>query len=211
MERKTYTYQGEEVTVTWDQKRCIHAEECVKGLPEVFDPERRPWIDPDKADAASVADVVQRCPTGALHVTHDGVDQETAPTSNHISVEPDGPLYVRGRVEVLDADGDVLLSDTRIALCRCGLSSNKPLCDGSHSDGFEDRGALQVEQLNDGKAGDTLRIQMTSGGPLLVEGSVTITGSDSRECSGSKGALCRCGASGNKPFCDGSHTSVDTL
>ncbi|PSQ96202.1 MAG: CDGSH iron-sulfur domain-containing protein [Bacteroidetes bacterium SW_7_64_58] len=39
---------------------------------------------------------------------------------------------------MLDGDGDTLLTDTRMALCRCGRSGNKPLCDGSHAEiGFE--------------------------------------------------------------------------
>ena len=43
------TYSGEDITVTDSVRRCIHAEACVHGLPGVFDPNRRPWIDPDQA------------------------------------------------------------------------------------------------------------------------------------------------------------------
>jgi CDGSH-type Zn-finger protein len=51
-----------------------------------------------------------------------------------------GPLWVRGGIEVLSADGSVYESRNRVALCRCGASGNKPFCDGSHvSTGFKDR------------------------------------------------------------------------
>jgi CDGSH-type Zn-finger protein len=45
---------------------------------------------------------------------------------------PDGPLYVRGELEILDAEGGVVASGTRFALCRCGQSANKPFCDNAH-------------------------------------------------------------------------------
>ena len=60
-------YAAPEVTVFYDQGRCRHYAECVRGLPQLFDPTRRPWIRADLADAQAVAEVVRRCPTGALH------------------------------------------------------------------------------------------------------------------------------------------------
>ena len=46
---------------------------------------------------------------------------------------PDGPLLVRGDVDIVAPDGTVLPRRRRtIALCRCGLSALKPFCDGSH-------------------------------------------------------------------------------
>ena len=59
---------------------------------------------------------------------------------NHIMVRPDGPLIARGNVEILDAEGQVIFSGDDVALCRCGASSNKPFCDGSHKKaGFQDK------------------------------------------------------------------------
>lgn len=210
MESNEFTYEGDDVTITWDQKRCIHAEACVHGLPDVFDPNRRPWIDPDQADADAIEDVVTRCPTGALHVRRGDTNPETPPSSNHMTVFPNGPLLLRGRIEVCTPDGETLLRDTRVALCRCGLSQNKPLCDGSHDEAFQDDGALKATRLSDGETeGATLRVQVAHGGPLLLQGPLTLEGADGTSCSGSKGALCRCGASHTKPFCDGSHADVD--
>ena len=60
-------YATPEVTVFYDRGRCRHYAECVRGLPQVFDPTRRPWIRADLADAQAVAEVVRPCPTGALH------------------------------------------------------------------------------------------------------------------------------------------------
>ncbi len=66
MKSKPRSYHGAGITVSYDARRCIHAQECVHGLPEVFDPERRPWVDPDGASPERVAAVVRACPTGAL-------------------------------------------------------------------------------------------------------------------------------------------------
>jgi CDGSH-type Zn-finger protein len=59
------------------------------------------------------------------------VSGESTPAGT-ITVYPDGPLVVRGDVEVRAVDGTVLESGRTIALCRCGRSALKPLCDGSH-------------------------------------------------------------------------------
>ncbi len=63
------SYYGDEVEVTFDLDKCVKAGECVRGLPEVFDVKRRPWIMPNAAPAQAVTDVVSRCPSGALQYT----------------------------------------------------------------------------------------------------------------------------------------------
>jgi CDGSH-type Zn-finger protein/uncharacterized Fe-S cluster protein YjdI len=211
MEQDVHEYEGEDITVSYDVKRCIHVRECVRGLPGVFDPDRRPWVDPDGAGADDVAEVITRCPTGALHFERkDGGWQETTPDENAIAVEPDGPLYVRGDVEVTDEDGSVLLADTRVAFCRCGASANKPLCDNSHLEiDFEAPGTVGGSSGSDASPGGKLSITPTQDGPLHVEGSFEIDGPDDGSTyRGDDAWLCRCGASEDKPFCDGSHSRV---
>jgi uncharacterized Fe-S cluster protein YjdI len=46
MKQKIRYYAGQDIEITWDPRRCIHTAECIHSLPEVFDTERRPWIDP---------------------------------------------------------------------------------------------------------------------------------------------------------------------
>src|SRR4029450_8309249 len=55
--RRGRAYAAPEVTVFYDRGRCRHYAECIRGLPQVFDPTRRPWIRADLADAQAVADV----------------------------------------------------------------------------------------------------------------------------------------------------------
>ncbi len=50
-----------------------------------------------------------------------------------ITVRKNGPRLVSGRVEVRDADGNVYPAKETMALCRCGASTKKPFCDGTHS------------------------------------------------------------------------------
>lgn len=135
-------YEGEHVVVTYDARRCIHAAECVHGLPGVFDTAARPWIQPGKTDASRVLEVVARCPTGALHAhPKDGPGEIPDPQAS-IREVVDGPLHVRGRIEIVDHEGNVVATDTRVALCRCGASKNKPFCDNSHEQtGFRSREA----------------------------------------------------------------------
>lgn len=131
-------YEGDGITITWDAERCIHAGECVKGLPAVFDTERRPWIDAGAAGADEVAEVIDRCPSGALGYERPPGAVHVAAPGVSITVQPGGPLYVRGGVALRDGEGAPIEAPERMALCRCGASSKKPFCDGTHSRiGFE--------------------------------------------------------------------------
>ncbi|HMQ55870.1 MAG TPA: CDGSH iron-sulfur domain-containing protein [Anaerolineae bacterium] len=212
MNRKVYQYKSDNIVVTYDKGRCIHAAECVRGLPQVFDVKKRPWIQPDQAVADQVAAVVMRCPTGALHFQRqDGSAGEPAPETNTIKPAANGPLYLRGDIEIYDSAGNLLLQDTRVALCRCGASRDKPFCDGSHSQaGFIDEGQLGENKLGpkemlQGK----LKVVLAENGPLLLDGPIELyTAGQQLGAEGGKGALCRCGGSQNKPYCDGSHHHI---
>lgn len=211
MPRKNY--YSENITVTFDPQRCIHSADCIHGLPEVFDVEKRPWINPENADPDSVAEVVTRCPTGALQFSRkDNGDEEPVPEENTVTIAKDGPLYVRGNFEIKEHDGTTFLEDTRVALCRCGESLNKPFCDNSHKNsGFRDEGTVKGNSLEEtsGAVGGKLDIKLTPNGPLFVKGEFELRGAEGtsshRE---NKATLCRCGYSGSKPFCDGSHGGI---
>ncbi len=210
MADKIRSYEGEDITVTYSVRRCIHAEACVHGLPGVFDPNRRPWIDPDQAAADDLAEVVMLCPTGALQFTRkDGGAEEPIPDQNTVTIDPDGPIYLHGNIEITLPDGSVH-TDTRVALCRCGATKNKPFCDNSHKDiEFKDPGRFQRVQVMPQKddAGGPLKVRLSKNGPLLIQGPLELVGSEER-VRGGQAVLCRCGGSANKPFCDGTHNKI---
>jgi uncharacterized Fe-S cluster protein YjdI len=133
---KLQVYAGDGFEVTYDPGVCTHAGECVRGLPEVFDSQARPWVRPERAPAARVAEVVARCPSGALKFVAPGASGARAPEApaarSIVSVKPDGPLLLSGDFEIRALDGTVLFAGQKAALCRCGHSGNKPFCDGSH-------------------------------------------------------------------------------
>ncbi|MDX1672510.1 MAG: CDGSH iron-sulfur domain-containing protein [Balneolaceae bacterium] len=215
MEEKKRSYESESINVTYDLKRCIHAAECVRGLREVFNPDQRPWIQPEKGEAEEIAEVVTRCPTGALkYERKDGGEREQVPPKNTISISKDGPVYVRGDLQVKDAEGNIILEDTRLALCRCGISSNKPLCDNSHvDDDFMAPSWFDGEKLAKGSdsedTGGKLVLKVMKDGPVLVEGPYQFHSETAPPTSSTKKtALCRCGGSANKPFCDGTHKEI---
>lgn len=209
---KVYEYEGEGTTVSWDGRLCIHVGECGRANNDLFVGGRKPWCSPDEVDPEAVEDVVQRCPTGALTYRHaDGSDGMKAPERNVVMVSNNGPFYVSGELDIDGAAEDMPGVKFRAALCRCGLSKNKPFCDNSHEDaGFRDRGAVGPSsdaQLE--SEGGPLAVNLAPNGPLLLRGNVTIVAASGREAwQGTKCALCRCGASKNKPFCDGSHRDV---
>jgi len=66
MSKRLQTYDTPEITVTFDPDVCIHSGVCVRGLPAVFDVNRKRWVRPELASAEEVAAQVGRCPSGAL-------------------------------------------------------------------------------------------------------------------------------------------------
>jgi CDGSH-type Zn-finger protein/uncharacterized Fe-S cluster protein YjdI len=207
---KVRHYADEEIDVSYDARRCIHAAECLRGLPAVFDTSRRPWILPTGAGADAIATVIAKCPSGALHFTRrDGGAAETPPEHNTITPMPGASLYVHGRVQLRSADSSLIVEDMRLTLCRCGQSRNKPFCDNSHrAAGFDDPGAVAdggaPVETNDG-----LTITASANGPLLLQGAFIVQAADGQgQCQGAYTELCRCGGSGAKPFCDGTHELI---
>ena len=139
MSKMLQVYEHEGLRVVFDARRCIHVGECLRRLPQVFDVAQRPWIMPERANADEVIAAVQKCPSGALHVFQNEQPVPLAPTDVSVRVMRNGPLFMRGTLHITDSHGDEILSDERVALCRCGQSGRKPFCDGSHrKSGFRD-------------------------------------------------------------------------
>lgn len=210
MKKKIHAYESDEITVEFDSKRCLHSAECVKRLRPVFDPDKRPWIQPENTTADEIKETVHHCPTGALK--YSGTESEEKPSrQNTITIVPDGPLYLRGDIEIRNAEGETLLEDTRVAICRCGASENKPLCDNSHKEiEFTAPASFNKTKLQPVNGGETshkkLILKLMENGPILLEGRYQVYSIANEPVASSKNvAMCRCGQSGSKPFCDGSH------
>lgn len=205
MTRKTY--EGRAIRVSFDPKICIHARRCVLGLPGVFDTDARPWVQPDGADPQAVARTCEECPSGAL--TYELVEGERsgATRTNTLRLWENGPLEVRGDVTV-EGLGRV----ERAVLCRCGKTGNPPFCDNSHRQGFAATGLPPAKPDRDADLTDctgAVEIAIRENGPYMVRGRVEVVGSDGHRIARiEKASLCRCGASGDKPFCDGSHRKI---
>ena len=198
-------YPGKSLTVLNYAGRCIHSRNCVLQRPEVFIANAPgAWIDPDAADADSAAATIRNCPSGALaYELPDGGQDEVAPAVNLIRIRENGPLEFHA---ALDVAGDT--QHFRATLCRCGRSQNKPYCDGGHvAAGFEASGEpATLESKPLASRNGPLRVNPAPNGPLLVQGNVEICAGSGRTITRTdKTALCRCGESLNKPFCDGSH------
>jgi uncharacterized Fe-S cluster protein YjdI len=130
---RTIRYTGKNVTILWKPHLCIHSKKCWHGLPSVFKPGERPWITVEGAEAELVIDQVHQCPSGALSIAEDNQPQPTMSEQRTIlEVVPNGPLLVKGTVEVKHADGRIEVKEEKCGICRCGASANKPFCDGSH-------------------------------------------------------------------------------
>ena len=59
-------YKNDKLVVRYDPGICIHAGECVRGLPSVFNVSKKPWIDANGASPAAIIEQLKCCPSGAL-------------------------------------------------------------------------------------------------------------------------------------------------
>jgi len=126
-------YESEDITVIWKPSLCIHAAECVKLLPEVYDPKAKPWIKIANASTAQLKFQIDKCPSGALSYQMNNTNKDKIMESKiKVNILENGPLLVEGTIEITKPDGSVEKKDKTTAFCRCGASVNKPYCDGQH-------------------------------------------------------------------------------
>lgn len=130
-------YTSEEITISYDPKICIHAAECVNGLPSVFDPQKKPWVNVTGANSSEIIEVINKCPSGALEYELIDINSKIEKEDNimektKITIIPDGPLMIEGNLSVKKMSGEDVKEGEKLFLCRCGHSLNKPFCDGAH-------------------------------------------------------------------------------
>lgn len=127
-------YTNGEVTIVWKPSLCIHATYCWKELPEVFNPQKRPWVNAEGASTERIIKQIKRCPSGALGYYMNDKKEKEMKTENQTTVEAtkNGPLVVDGHICV-KRNGSKEEHTNGAAFCRCSKSKNQPYCDGSHT------------------------------------------------------------------------------
>ncbi len=142
MDKSERSYTNGEITVHWNPRECVHAGTCFRELRKVFDPSRRPWIDLSQAETDAIIDIVERCPTDALTYKRnqqEGNIREKTDTPDAksekvtFSIMRNGPVLAEGHFSIIKEDGSIQEIKSITSLCRCGMSQNKPFCDGTHN------------------------------------------------------------------------------
>jgi uncharacterized Fe-S cluster protein YjdI len=146
----TKKYSTEELTIVWKPGQCIHSAKCWRppsGLMKVFNPNERPWIKPEAGTTEEIIEHVNKCPSGALsYFLHEKEGEKLEekveeiieekiinfPSDTKIEILLNGPIMVSGSFCVIGSDGAEKVKNEQTFLCRCGASSNKPFCDGTH-------------------------------------------------------------------------------
>ena len=197
-----------EVTIEFYGERCIHSRNCVLDRPDVFVPNvKGAWIHPERTTPDQALEIAHNCPSGAIQCSApDGSALEQAPMVNTARVRENGPLALRGELTVA---GEAM--GMRATLCRCGLSQRKPYCDSSHvAAGFEATGEPATKPSEPLAARNgPLNVAPQPNGPLHVTGNLEIISGTGRTVDRVTDVyLCRCGHSGQKPFCDGTHVKI---
>lgn len=158
MSNRNRIYSNGDIVIYWRADLCVHNTVCYRTLRSVFDPSKRPWVNPQGADSESIKAVIEKCPTDALTFRwvddakneiegstklYKGDQSEFSKTKNEessvckVNIRPNGPIIIEGECEV-ENGGVVLKQQKMYSFCRCGMSKNMPYCDGAHfSTGFK--------------------------------------------------------------------------
>lgn len=151
-------YTNGEITIYWRGSECVHATTCYVELREVFDPMKRPWVNPKGASSERIKDIIEKCPSQALMFKwneqsrnqtetspklfkgkdEDYFDKPTPPKTT-LTIRLNGPIVTSGNFKVIDERGKDVRKMQTMSICRCGASSSQPFCDGTHFKiGFRD-------------------------------------------------------------------------
>jgi CDGSH-type Zn-finger protein/uncharacterized Fe-S cluster protein YjdI len=205
---KTQEVRGQNIVVRFEGERCIHSRNCVLSLPDVFVANvRGEWIHPDQASPEEIAALAHTCPSGAITYERlDGGPNEQPPELNVLRLRENGPLALHAPARLEGRDLGL-----RVTLCRCGASKRKPFCDGSHASmQFTATGEPPVQESAAlAQRGGPIDVTAIPNGPLKLTGNLEIvsgTGRTVQRCT--EAFLCRCGSSGRKPYCDGTHKKI---
>lgn len=143
-------YRNNDIIVYWYPQECSHAGKCWQELPEVFDMDKRPWVNISGTSPERIIATIDKCPSRSLQYSlpeGSSVDPNLAkgPGSKDYKIDPEkagrirvireGPLLVEAPVRIIDIDGTIIGEGDRFVLCRCGKTKNPPFCDGSHIPG----------------------------------------------------------------------------
>lgn len=121
-----HVWEGKTIRTFFNPNACMHAGYC-KPLKDL----RKRELEGDTELASEIARVVQSCPSGALSFESDEVSAPERAQGPALDIIEGGELRVQHKFEI-NATLQERQEDTRAALCRCGLSKNKPWCDGGH-------------------------------------------------------------------------------
>jgi CDGSH-type Zn-finger protein len=132
------TFHGTHLLVQNDRSLCMNSGFC--GMRDTSLSQVVAGSADTRRRSLAIA-MVERCPSGALTYKIEpneadiepDLPQQIADTTEITADGPiQGPFWVTGAIEIIRADGQPFVPRNRVTLCNCGLSKNKPLCDGAH-------------------------------------------------------------------------------
>jgi glutamate synthase domain-containing protein 2/uncharacterized Fe-S cluster protein YjdI len=171
-------YEGRDITILDNRGVCSHRGHCTDNLPAVFRQGTEPWIDPNGASAHEIERVIRMCPSGALSYELNGRHESDWLGDPGIELLKNGPVQVRGGLELRDEDENAPQTADHFTLCRCGGSRNKPFCDGTHwHNGFDDSPGRGGQDAGSGGSAAPVRsfdrhmthIQFMTAGKSVIE------------------------------------------
>jgi truncated hemoglobin YjbI/uncharacterized Fe-S cluster protein YjdI/CDGSH-type Zn-finger protein len=136
------TYEGWNITILDNRGICQHSGFCTDRVPVAFRVDQDPFVAPSGARLDEMIRAVRNCPSGALSLAVDSVEDREAVDWHGrrppaLTITKDGPYRISGTIPLLDETGVPVARNAgssleHYAVCRCGHSQNKPFCSGMH-------------------------------------------------------------------------------
>src|SRR4051812_13362707 len=109
-------YQKGDLTVVWQPKLCIHSTNCFRGLPDVFDPSKRPWVTPEGSTEEMIMQQINKCPSGALsYISTKKAEVSASDMIPEITISGKGPYLIKGNITLTDEAGNVIEKNENFA------------------------------------------------------------------------------------------------
>src|SRR5919107_354380 len=112
-----------------EEMAISHARAYTAPGVRVFYVGKRPWIQPENASAERVAEIVRRCPSGALHYRLEEGPSEEPEQPTRVEFVANGPINLSGDLSIEVPAGR--MREVRASLCRCARTENEPFCDNA--------------------------------------------------------------------------------
>lgn len=126
-------YEKDDVKVVFNRSICEGSGNCVGKFPDIYKNASKDWIKVEEGSIEELQDSINACPTGALALFVKNKMYVKTFDKSKITYKKKSPFNLVGKFTINIDKWPKNSNASKVSLCRCGASKNKPFCDYSHA------------------------------------------------------------------------------